>query len=134
MSIFDSLVVQMRLSVHAMIRLGAFSANLSNAQDEIIWDMTQNLYEDFRQHRASEPELLNLILCWFGAADAFDAVSAKLRPITRTAIAYIFGRRYREHFRQPATSIGFFRTACGLEADSVVKKLAQAELEEMEKK
>jgi predicted Ser/Thr protein kinase/tetratricopeptide (TPR) repeat protein len=117
------------LLVTEMFRQGAFAGPVRAEEDELVWDMVRNLYTDFIAGKVQLDHVSSVLAVWKGASLFWEGVAPRLSPSVRGPLAYVLGHRYRRR-NQPRDAETFFRAArADAAADSVLHKLATAELE-----
>jgi hypothetical protein len=123
-----------------VLHQGAFPGELTPEHDALIWQLVQDVYPAFTagtfKGQATEPLLLEFLLTWedadFGVS--WPLLAAVLDPPVRGPLAYVLGHRYLV-LKKPARAAVFFNTAReDAPADSVLRRLAQAEIERMKMK
>jgi hypothetical protein len=125
------------LLAQQMMRQGAFASELSADQDSLLWALVEDTYAQFRSGKVGKTTLLVLGVSWKGEPGllGWGAASRALSPALRGPWAYVMGHRYLHHHKKPRVAVTMFRTALAdAPADSLLKRLAQAELDKREPK
>jgi tetratricopeptide (TPR) repeat protein len=118
------------------VRNEAFAGELSAAQDALLWQAGNDLFDAYIARAVEIPQLVNLGLAWRGSTGIFGWAGVKnsLKPALRGPVAYLMGQRYLR-LGKPAEAAQFFRSARDLaESGSELARLAQAELDGLERK
>jgi tetratricopeptide (TPR) repeat protein len=116
------------------IRQTGMGGQVTDEQDEIIWEVVEGAYSAlFETGSISKPQLLQLGFTWKGFTNfvGWAGVASRLDPQLRGPVAYVVGHRYLRMNRQD-DALRFFRTARDDAPDgSPLKILAQAELDRL---
>jgi WD40 repeat protein/tRNA A-37 threonylcarbamoyl transferase component Bud32/tetratricopeptide (TPR) repeat protein len=100
-------------------------------QDQLLWQLGGDFYEDYAAGKLNMPQLVNLGLAWKGSTGllGWQGVRASLDPRIRGPLAYVLGHRYRR-LGKPEDSATFFREARDdAQPGSPLQRLIAAETE-----
>lgn len=114
----------------ALIRRSLFAGTCSREQDELIWNLVNDLLTAHMNDQLTARQLGDLALAWKGASGTlgWEAVEKSLDASIRGPCAYVLGFRYRQ-LGKPQEARQFFSTAQeAAAAASVLRMLAEAEL------
>jgi tetratricopeptide (TPR) repeat protein len=135
MSFADQVRIPAVLLVVEMFRQRAFTgASTTPEQDEVAWNLVNQGFSRYMSGELGDPQAVSLAMTWKGvtAFVGWDALAPSLRPEFRGPAAYVFGQRYLRHLNQREQAARFFRTALDdAPADSVLRRLAQEELDQL---
>jgi tetratricopeptide (TPR) repeat protein/predicted Ser/Thr protein kinase len=119
-----------------ILRLGALAGPASPEQEELIWGAVQDMFNGLTSGKVEKFQFLQVGLAWKGQVGqlGWAGVSGKLAPSLRGPLAYLLGHRYLR-LNRPADAPMFFRTALADAAPgSALQRLAQAELDRLQKR
>ncbi len=106
-------------------------------QEDIAWQLTDEVYTAyFQTGKLGGRHLFPLGMAWKGSTGSFGwaGVAPHLEPSLRAPFAYVLGHRYLKLGKQKE-ALDFFQTASkDAPADSQLRKLAQAEIERLDRK
>ncbi len=122
--------------IYEKLRQDLFGGNVSNDQDEACWSAVNRTAEMFFDGRIAKQQILQLSLAWKGASGflGWGSVAPTLPQDVRAELAYMMAVRYLR-LGKPDDAVGMFRTASESAAEgTLIKVLAQQELELVEKK
>jgi hypothetical protein len=125
-----------RLLLREMLRAGAFGGSYSAEQEELVWRVMSDGLELYASNKIGVLEATQFGLCWKGITGplGWGAVSPKLPPNVRGPVAYVFGKRMLQTQNQQAARVFLQAALANSEADSTLRRLAQSELERLDKK
>src|SRR5262249_17921237 len=106
--------IGLRLIVAEAIHQGAVTGDLSREQDDLIWDLVQNLYAGYLSGRITAAQLVQAGLAWGGRRNflGWEGLAPTLDLSVRGPLAYVLGHRYLHLDKpQPVAAVAFFRTA-----------------------
>jgi serine/threonine protein kinase len=135
LSFQDNVLAPMTLLALAILREGAFDADLSPDEEEVAWFAVLEVWNRFTRNKISKTQLLQLGLSWKGTTGflGWGAVAPGLDAKLRGPLAYLFGQRLRKLRKRPEAEM-LFRTALADAApDSPLRRLAQAALDRLSK-
>jgi len=85
------------LAVSEYIRQNAFGDDVTDEQEEFLWNFTDRLFGDLIDRGVIKPaQIVQLGLAWKGTTNflGWSSVASSLEPQTRAGFAYILGQRY----------------------------------------
>jgi hypothetical protein len=118
---------------------GAVPGELSREQEELLWQTAERCVLDATTKKLGLVQQLQLLCAFQGRNDlllGWPAVSGSLEPSLRGPLAYVLSQRYLRVLKKPAQeAVALFRTAWkDAPADSPLRRLAQAELDRLQRK
>jgi tRNA A-37 threonylcarbamoyl transferase component Bud32/tetratricopeptide (TPR) repeat protein len=130
--------IQLPLTVAEAMHQGAVTGPLTPEQDALIWKVVyDDLFRGYLKGTISEWQLFPGVMVWGGRMDylGWGALSANFGSSIRGPLAYIYGcRMLRLEPPQPEDAATLFRSAVrDAPADSPLRRLAQAELDRLNK-
>jgi tetratricopeptide (TPR) repeat protein len=133
LSFADYLRVPALLMLAEVGRQDAFPDGLSPEQDALLWKTCEDTFAGLLGGKLGKTQCLQLLLTWKGSMDFFGwkSLAPTLAPDRRGPLAYLVGRRYlRLNRSQDAAAL--FRTALAdAPPESPLRRLAQAELDQL---
>jgi WD40 repeat protein/tRNA A-37 threonylcarbamoyl transferase component Bud32/tetratricopeptide (TPR) repeat protein len=135
---YDSLPIQDRirsplaLAGVAFARQGAFQHEISQDEEQVLWDLLSGLAEDVGQRRQlGTSAIMQLGLTWKGMTNllGWGGVSPALSPDQRSRFAYLFAHRFLARGDRPQAMQFLKECVANSSEDSTVRQLAQQALE-----
>jgi hypothetical protein len=118
----------------SLLRQCLFAEKCSRDQDELSWNLVNDLLRSHMNGRLTARQLGDLALAWKGASGAlgWKAVETSLDASIRGPCAYMLGFRYRQ-LNKPEEARQFFHIALTAAADvPMLRPLAETELKDGE--
>jgi hypothetical protein len=122
------------LSGIGILRQQAFQAGLSDAEEEVLWQLCQLGLDAFHEKKISKDQVLLLVPIWKGydlPGIGWDRVGPGLPAEMRHQAAYVLGARYQQ--LKLATGKKFFQQVVDGCQDAPLKELAQTRLDSLAK-
>jgi tetratricopeptide (TPR) repeat protein len=136
-----SLSEQVRAPVFVVLlewqRQGAFAGPLIAEQEEVLWQLNENIVQRYVEKKLSTAEMFQVLQSWRGTTNflGWSGLAPSLDPAVRGPLAYVLGHRFQRLGQPPERAAEFFRTALKDAApDSVLHRLAQADLKRLQTK
>jgi WD40 repeat protein/tetratricopeptide (TPR) repeat protein len=131
-SFSDYIQIQVPLVVAEICRYGAFGGTLTPDDDELLWMMVQNLFQDYMDHSLTEVQLVQLMTTWIGIPLTWSLAARTMRPESRGPLAYVFGSRL-ELIGRPNDARTLFRVALeDSRPGTLLRRRAQAALDRLD--
>jgi WD40 repeat protein/tetratricopeptide (TPR) repeat protein len=124
------------LLVNQLLHQGALPDQVTPEMDDYVWGLVENTYLRFMAGKFTTGHVVAFGLTWKGTINfpGWTVLNNSLEPADRGPLAYVYGHRYLR-LKRPDDALMFFRTARkDAAAGSVLSRLAQAELDRLEKK
>jgi len=134
LSLYDNTLAPPLLLGLEILKQGAFTKGMTPEQEEVVWAILQKWADLFLSGKMSRTQLLQLGLTWKGTTNflGWGSVAPALPPEVRGGLAYLFGHRFL-HLGKKAEASTFFRTASADAPEgSPLRRLAQAELTQLD--
>ncbi|MBS0201699.1 MAG: protein kinase [Planctomycetes bacterium] len=130
-SLTDFVCLPFELLLYEVLRENAFGSVASSEQEELIWDLANQLAEGTAAGRISEGQLAQFALTWKGTTNflGWAGLAPSLTPQMRASSAYVFGHRFRRLKQPDAARRMFQTTATDAAPDSTASRLARQELD-----
>src|SRR6266446_860274 len=125
------------LTAAELMHQGALPGTLSPDQDQLIWQLTQDVFAAYNQGKLSNVQILQAAAAWKGTTNVFgwDGLAPTLNRALRGPAAYLLGQRYRRVLKRPDAAAAFFRTARDdASPASLLERLVRAELAQPKQK
>jgi tetratricopeptide (TPR) repeat protein len=135
----------MVLTCLAIVRLDAFSRDLTEDQEKVLWDLFARGHDLYFRGKLEPKKLsgltMELFLSWSNSVPVlgmsglrgWKGLERQLDPAVHAGAAYLLGCRYKKVGHRDAA--GFFRIAAGRASpNSILQRLAREELKGLEKK
>jgi len=127
----ERLSIPLLLAVTELIRLRAFSGDLSKTQEEIIWQTARGAFDRvLTQGQLNSADLIQLLLAWKGTTNIFGwaGVAPNLDESFRAEVAYVLGHKYLTMGKEQQAVAFLKLVADSADPDSPLRTLAEDDM------
>jgi tetratricopeptide (TPR) repeat protein len=135
LSFQDNVLAPATLLALAILREGAFDADLSPEEEEVAWFAVHEVWDRFTRNKIGKTQVLQLGLTWKGTTGflGWGAVAPGLDAKLRGPLAYLFGQRLRKLGKRPEAEMLFRTALADAASDPRLRQLAQTALDRLPK-
>jgi tetratricopeptide (TPR) repeat protein len=119
------------LTIYEALHQGAVTGTLTAEQDALLWKLTTDMFQGYRNGKYNEVQGFQFAQAWIGTTNllGWGGLKPGLDAGVRGPLAYVLGHRYRQ-LKKPQEAADFFKQALADAPEkSALREMARAELE-----